>query len=240
MLTSNIQNYNRFQASGLHFLLSLGILIILLGLMAGLWFPGETFLYDGGLQGLKILIPVDLVLGPILTLVVFDGKKKSLKIDLSIIALIQLLALSWGVHQIYSIRSQFIVYYDNTFTSVTKGDLLLYQTTVKNRNLEDVKLPLKSWHDKTNIVTLKATTNEKEEATRRQRIELGRTFGTGGPIYNHELYTKLKGNELSSTNTYTGFFRYFETHVQFNTVNHKLHSLQTKTETSWVDLLLAE
>ena len=240
MLFSNLKNYSRFQASGIHFLFSLGILIVLLGLMIGLWFPGETFLYDGGLQGLKILIPVDLVLGPVLTLVVFNTKKKSLKTDLTLIALVQVLALSWGVSQIYTIRSQFIVYYDNTFTSVTREDLITYQKIIKDKEESEIILPLKSWYEKTSIVTLTPTDNEEAEATRKNRIELGRSFGTGGPTYNHELYIDIDSSQLDPEKTYNGFFRHFETSVKYDTSHQKLYSIATKEKIHWLDLLLVQ
>lgn len=61
----------------------------------------------GGYQGIKIVAGVDLILGPLLTLMVFNPSKKSLKMDLSIIGLIQLTALSAGTWLVYNERPVF-------------------------------------------------------------------------------------------------------------------------------------
>ena len=43
-----------------------------------------------------LMIGVDVVIGPLLTLIVFDPKKKHLKFDLVVIAALQLAALAYG------------------------------------------------------------------------------------------------------------------------------------------------
>jgi len=49
-------------------------------------------------------------LGPLLTLAVFDPKKKELKRDLSIILLIQLSALFYGIYTVSVARPAYIVF----------------------------------------------------------------------------------------------------------------------------------
>jgi hypothetical protein len=51
----------------------------------------------GGWEGLRIVIAVDLVLGPLLTLVVYKAGKSSLTFDLSCIAIFQIACLGGGV-----------------------------------------------------------------------------------------------------------------------------------------------
>ncbi|MFV1992657.1 MAG: hypothetical protein ACC635_02040 [Acidiferrobacterales bacterium] len=62
---------------------------------------------------------VDVVLGPLLTFIVFNYKKPRNKIifDLSIIVVIQIGALIWGVNAIYNGRPVVIVYYEGSFSS---------------------------------------------------------------------------------------------------------------------------
>ena len=39
------------------------------------WFPDFYYAIDGGWEGMRLIIGVDLVLGPMLTLVVFKARK---------------------------------------------------------------------------------------------------------------------------------------------------------------------
>lgn len=60
------------------------------------WFP-EKYFYFGGLKALALIASIDLILGPTLTLIVYNPNKKRLKWDLTIIAAIQLSALTYGI-----------------------------------------------------------------------------------------------------------------------------------------------
>ena len=66
---------NRFGAFAVHLGISLIIFIILGYLILFHWYPDFFFTSDGGWQGIRIVAFVDLVLGPVLTLVVFNNKK---------------------------------------------------------------------------------------------------------------------------------------------------------------------
>ncbi|MEL7399989.1 MAG: hypothetical protein AAFN68_05375, partial [Pseudomonadota bacterium] len=91
---------NRFQAFIIHLGLSLVIFAVLLLLIMQFWYPGFLFTTSGGWDAVRLIIGVDLILGPLLTLLVFNPNKASLKKDLSVIALVQTLALAWGTHTI--------------------------------------------------------------------------------------------------------------------------------------------
>ena len=92
---------NRWTAFGIHLTLSVVVFSALLGVISMLWFPGILFSIDGGWSGLRLIMAVDVVLGPLLTLIVFKPGKPGLKFDLSCIAAAQvcgLLAGIWIVH----------------------------------------------------------------------------------------------------------------------------------------------
>ena len=57
-----------------------------------------------------ILIGVDLVLGPLLTLIVYKQGKPGLKFDLSFIAAVQVAALIYGSYTLHSERPHFLVF----------------------------------------------------------------------------------------------------------------------------------
>lgn len=83
------------------------------------WFPGELFFLDGGWQGLKIVALIDLVLGPMLTLVLYKPGKPSLVFDMSCVAAFQLAALAYGFYATYHQRTVAIVFADRNFTTLS-------------------------------------------------------------------------------------------------------------------------
>ena len=71
---------NRWQAFSIHLCISSVIFVTLLFIIVAFWYPG-VFIYLGGWLGIKIVAAVDMVLGPLLTLIIFNPAKKKLKID---------------------------------------------------------------------------------------------------------------------------------------------------------------
>ena len=77
---------NRWKAATLHLGISAAIAATVVALMLALWYPKPYFEAMGGDTLIMILIGVDVVIGPLITLVIFDPKKKKLKFDLAVIA----------------------------------------------------------------------------------------------------------------------------------------------------------
>ena len=115
---------NRFGAFAIHLGISLVIFLIIGYLILFHWYPDFFFASDGGWQGIRIVAFVDLVLGPTLTLVVFNKTKprKELRRDLSIIGLVQAVCLTGGVWVVYSERPVAMVFSDGSFQSMTMDD----------------------------------------------------------------------------------------------------------------------
>lgn len=110
---------NRFGAFAVHLGISLAIFVALAAVVVFVWYPGFFFTTDGGWQGIRLIAMVDVVLGPLLTLVVFDRAKPELKRDLTIIGLVQASCLAAGVFVVYSERPLALVYSDGSFQSVS-------------------------------------------------------------------------------------------------------------------------
>jgi len=103
----------------IHFGISLIIFIGLAAIMRFIWFPDDLFFMDGGVQGLKIIAPIDLILGPALTLCFYRPWKKNIKLDMGVIAAVQIAALGFGVYQVYSQRTAAIVFAEHRFETLT-------------------------------------------------------------------------------------------------------------------------
>jgi len=105
------------------FLIHLGISLTVFGALAYLvvevWYPDFFFETDGGWQGLRLLLGVDLVLGPLMTLIVYRTGKPGLAFDLTMIGIVQVVSLAAGVWIVFGQRPLAIVYVDGSFFSVT-------------------------------------------------------------------------------------------------------------------------
>lgn len=113
----------RIHAATMHLAASAAIVLTLLSLMWFVWYPAPYFETDGGWKVLGILAGVDVVLGPLLTLIVFKPGKPGLKFDMSCIVLTQLAALLYGGTLLYQQRPAFVVFGVDRFTTVPAVDV---------------------------------------------------------------------------------------------------------------------
>ncbi len=113
---------SRFKVVAVHFALSAALLGALLLIMVFFWYPSGLFGIAGGWQGLQILAPIDLVLGPLLTLMFYRAGKKGAFRDLAMIGCVQIAALSYGMHAVYSQRPVALVFAEGAFVAMTPGD----------------------------------------------------------------------------------------------------------------------
>lgn len=121
----------RFKAFSIHLGISLIIFFIILYFILVQWYPEPLFSTDGGWRVIRIIAGVDLILGPLLTLIVFKAGKPGLKFDLSMIALLQIVALTWGVWATYNERPAAIIYTLDFFTPVPAYQLAEQGITAK-------------------------------------------------------------------------------------------------------------
>lgn len=120
----NVQS--RWAAFAVHLLISLVILAALLSIIFFVWFPYDL-IFAGGIDGLKIVMGVDLVLGPVLTLMVFVPGKKGLKFDLALIGLIQTVCLAAGMWVVHNERPLAQILADDGVHILAASDFNYYQ-----------------------------------------------------------------------------------------------------------------
>ena len=134
---------SRFKAFFYHFLISFLVFLVLLYLILIVWYPDFFFAIDGGWEGMRIIIGVDLILGPILTLIVFKSGKPGLKFDLSCIGLLQAVCLAGGVAVVYTERPIYFVYYEKHFYSSSADTFTNYGIATPDPSQFTDKLPVK-------------------------------------------------------------------------------------------------
>ena len=115
---------SRFQAFVIHFGISLVIFLFLAAVILTWWYPGIFFDIDGGWEGIRLIALVDLVLGPLLTFIVYRHGKPGLKMDLTLIGLFQAVCLSAGVWVVHNERPLAMVLVDDMFFSMSADDYL--------------------------------------------------------------------------------------------------------------------
>ena len=114
---------SRWKAAGIHLLASATVAGALVAVMLTVWYPWPLFEIAGGSGLMVILVGVDVVLGPLITLIIFRAGKKGLKYDILFIAALQLAALAYGVYAVYSVRPVYLVYTIDRFDLVAANDL---------------------------------------------------------------------------------------------------------------------
>ena len=87
------------------FIASLSMALIFL-----VWYPAPLSQLQGVDRLVLIMIGVDIAIGPLITLVIFDPAKKWLWIDLTVIAALQMTALLYGLQTIYNGRPAYVVF----------------------------------------------------------------------------------------------------------------------------------
>ena len=88
-----------------------------------LWYPAPTFEIAGAINPMLVLIGVDLVLGPLLTLIVYKHGKPGLMFDLSFIAIVQLVALLYGSYTLHAGRPHYLVFAIDRVSLVSNKDI---------------------------------------------------------------------------------------------------------------------
>lgn len=116
---------DRLRASGIHFGVSVAVALPAAALVFGLWYPFPYRDISGGRQLFFILMAVDVVLGPLITLSIFNRAKPlgELKRDMALVVLIQLGALVYGLWAVYVARPVHLVFEYDRFRVVHAVDI---------------------------------------------------------------------------------------------------------------------
>lgn len=108
-----------------HLSLSFLIALLVIGLVFFIWYPSPLATAVGVTHIFLMLLVIDVILGPFLGLLVYKEGKKTLKFDLSVIILIQITALCYGVFSIEQGRPAWLVFHADRFELVRKNDIIL-------------------------------------------------------------------------------------------------------------------
>lgn len=106
-----------------HLLISAFIASLVLLVVFKVWYPTPLAEAVGVTKIFLMMLVIDVVVGPILGFIVYKEGKKTLKMDLATIILIQMLALVYGLYSIEKGRPAYIAYNIDRFELVRKNEI---------------------------------------------------------------------------------------------------------------------
>lgn len=120
---------SRLRAFLVHLSLSVAIVGSVFAVVFFVWYPQPYFEVVGAWYLIRILIIVDVVLGPLLTFIIFKAGKPGLKFDLTVIALVQVAALFYGTAIVYQERPYYLVFSVDRFELVARKNVDVAEIT---------------------------------------------------------------------------------------------------------------
>ena len=108
-----------------HLFISILAAFVAAGLLFSVWYPHPYGILSGGRDLFLIIVVVDVVCGPLMTLVLFNPIKPRLElaIDMGLVALMQMSALLYGIHTAYEARPLFLVHEVDRFRVITAAEI---------------------------------------------------------------------------------------------------------------------
>lgn len=114
---------NRIKYFLTHVLVSILVAVICLSIVFFIWYPSPLAKAVGVTNIFLMLVVIDVIVGPLFSLLVYKDGKKTLKMDLVCIAIVQVLALGYGIFNIAQARPVWIVQDGHLFELVRNNDL---------------------------------------------------------------------------------------------------------------------
>ncbi len=147
----------RWKASFIHLLISIFVVGTVASYVIYFWYPLPLISMAKADKLLGMVGGIDLIVGPLLTLIVYKQGKASLRMDLTVIGIIQVLFLSMGLYATFKSRPVFVVASSNSFD-------LVFAPDISPEQLAKARLPQFQTLSitKPQLVGVKMPTNENE------------------------------------------------------------------------------
>jgi hypothetical protein len=178
----------KLKAAGIHFLVSLAIFSILIAISIFVRYPGYLFLLEGTFFGIAIAASVDLILGPLLTFIIYNSLKKRSELvgDIALIGLIQLAAFAYGAWHINNERPVALVHYIDSFYTVH------YKNAVQSNSLNRLYDDSNTYFNGIPLFTYSQPITEKDK---KHQLDIVTTLQI--PEYEQiDFYTHLTKNNI--------------------------------------------
>ncbi len=116
---------SRLKAGGIHFVISAFVAILAALVVFGIWYPYPYSEISGGRELFLMVVSVDVIIGPLITLIIYDIKKsaRELRRDIFVVAMLQMLALGYGLWTLAIARPVHLVFEIDRFRVVHAVDV---------------------------------------------------------------------------------------------------------------------
>ncbi|MEB5476926.1 TfpX/TfpZ family type IV pilin accessory protein [Acinetobacter pollinis] len=114
---------NKFKFFLSHLALSAILSLVIMAVVFFVWYPFPLARATGVSTIFLMLLAIDMLLGPLLGFFVYKSGKKTLKLDLAVVIVIQLSAMFYGFFNIFEGRPVWIVYNVDRFDLIRANDI---------------------------------------------------------------------------------------------------------------------
>jgi hypothetical protein len=120
-MTSAIRD--KAKAAALHLLICVVVALVVYAGITRSIYPSPLLQAMGGMEIFLLILTIDIIVGPILTFIVFRREKPSLKFDLTVIAMLQMVALAYGVYTLWAGRPAYIAALGDRFEVIPAAEV---------------------------------------------------------------------------------------------------------------------
>lgn len=133
----------KLKAMFIHCLISLLIFSVIAYCVFDYFYPSFHLKMGGGIQGIALMFCVDVVLGPLLTFMVYNKEpekaKNKLYFDFICIGLLQIGALIYGFYTVYIERPQLVLFFEDGNATVINARDLKETPFTQSVNLDEIQ-----------------------------------------------------------------------------------------------------
>jgi hypothetical protein len=151
----------KFLATAIHFFVTMCLAACAAALIFLVWFPDPFQTMVGGTELFLLVVGCDLVLGPLISLVIYNSRKSRRKLvfDYAIVGTLQVVAMIYGVFVVASARPAYVSFSVDRLEVVTAQEFTDAELAAA-RNPEYATLPLTG----PRLVALEVPQEEKADA----------------------------------------------------------------------------
>jgi hypothetical protein len=179
MMINQLRFKTSLKAMAWHFWGSLLVAFIVAALVFGIWFPYPYRQLAGGTELFFLIMGVDIACGPLLTFVIYNPakSKRELLMDLSLVVVLQLAALAYGIWTVHQARPLYLVHEVDRFKVIALADIEAAELGKLPETLQPhlFKGP--------QITGLRDASKEEREKVMFESVQGGRDFGERPSFY---------------------------------------------------------
>jgi hypothetical protein len=115
----------KFRAFSIHFATTLVVAATAAALIFLVWYPPPFGTMVGGLKLFTLITGIDLALGPLVSLVIYDSRKsrRALLFDYSVVAVVQIAALAYGIYSVSQARPAYVAFVKDRLEVIAAGEI---------------------------------------------------------------------------------------------------------------------